>query len=149
MVFALGWKTWLLVQSPGKFIVARTPTPSHGRIKKLGVRAQRRGHLPRATHRSRGAGVKQQRLSTLWTNAPALTAVGRFRRCDGSSEGRRNLLGDFWLWGGGDWGSGNEYKLAQSRPNQTLRPCAAIANYECVKSNHFCTNAPRLPAIRN
>lgn len=72
MVFALGWKTWLLVQSPGKFTVARTPTPSHGRIKKLGVRAQRRGHLPRAAHGSRGAEVERRRFSTLLKKCASL-----------------------------------------------------------------------------
>lgn len=49
MLIAQGWKMGLLVLLPGKLFVARAPTPSHGRIKKLFMREQRRGHLPRAT----------------------------------------------------------------------------------------------------
>lgn len=64
MLIAQGWKTRLLVLLPGKLIVARAPTPSHGRIKKLSMREQRRGHLPRATIGSRSANVNRQRFST-------------------------------------------------------------------------------------
>lgn len=69
MPIAQGWKTGLLVQLPGKFIVARAPTPSHGRIKKLFMREERRGHLPRATIGSRCANVNQQRFFLFYTCA--------------------------------------------------------------------------------
>lgn len=115
MLIAQGWKTGLLVQLPGEFIVARAPTPSHGRIKKPFMREQRRGHLPRATIGSRSANVNQQRFSAPVSKCASPMVPlkgGTFRRTFGSemmpSQGRESL----------------ENLTNSTKP--TLRSCAAV-----------------------
>lgn len=76
----------------------------------------------------------------------ALTAGRQSRHPGGASE-RTNVQGDFWLRG--DVESGQGIIKKSHKFDQTNFAFLCCGHTKCVKSNHFCTSAPRLPGIRH